>query len=145
MSHNIEEKEGLYGTVGLVLHDRESYMNHTRYGWPNPNEETKQVDLVGHSWFFKRKWLEHYWNDLPPTSGYDFMGEDMHMSYAIQKHLGLGTYVPPHPPTDKELWGSLKPERGVDQFAISISGKATRMNFAIKRLFKLGWRLCRSA
>jgi hypothetical protein len=26
----------------------------------------------------------------------------------IQKHLGLKTYVPPHPPNDKEMWGSLK-------------------------------------
>ena len=33
-------------------------------------------------------------------------GEDIHFSYAIQKHLGLPTIVPPHPSSDLSMWGS---------------------------------------
>ena len=136
---------GVYGTVGLVLDSKKVYMNHIRYGWPSPSDKTHEVDLVGHSWFFKREWLSVYWNDLPPVSGFDFMGEDMHLSYAVQKYLDLKTFVPPHPISDKELWGSTRPERGQDFNAISMTGKASKMNYAISRLFKMGWRLIKES
>jgi hypothetical protein len=138
---SMQTKEGLYGTVGLRLFDRECYMNHQRIGWPAPNADIELVDLVGHSWFFKREWLSSYWRDLPPTSGFDFMGEDMHMSYAIQKYLNLPTYVPPHPQDDRSYWGSIASQRGIDEHAISMTGKASRMDSAVKRLIKLGWQL----
>ena len=114
-------------------------MNHTRYGWPSSNTSTVEVDLVGHSWFFRREWLTKFWNDLPPVSGFDFMGEDMHLSFAVQRYLGISTYVPPHPTDDREMWGSTMPQRGVDVNAISMTGKASRMNYALKRLFELNW------
>lgn len=136
---SFKQQPGVYGTVGLCLHDKDDYMNHTRYGWPSSNTSTVEVDLVGHSWFFKRDWLTLYWNDLPPVSGFDFMGEDMHLSFAVQRYLGISTYVPPHPPDSLEMWGSTMPQRGVDLNAISMTGKASRMNFALKRLFDLKW------
>jgi hypothetical protein len=138
---SMSDQEGLYGTVGLRLFDPECYMNHQRLGWPSPNSEIEEVDLVGHSWFFKRDWLSSYWRDLPPATGFDFMGEDMHMSFAIQKYLGLSTYVPPHPLDDRSLWGSIASQRGVDEHAISMTGKASRMDFAVNRLINLGWKL----
>ena len=140
-NNSMIEREGLYGTVGLRLYDKDCYMNHRRFGWPSPNVETEEVDLVGHSWFFKREWLPFYWRDLPPAHGYDFMGEDMHMSFAIQKYLKLPTLVPPHPSDNHSLWGSIASSRGVDSHAISMTGKASRMDYAVKRLVDLGWRL----
>ena len=137
----MDEEECVLGTVGLRLHSHDTYMNHTRYGWPSQNNEKVEVDLVGHSWFFKKEWLSSYWRDQPPVSGFDFMGEDMHLSYATQKYLNIKTYVPPHPKDDKQLWGSLNSERGIDADAISMSGKATRMNLAVNRLLGLGWKL----
>ena len=136
---SFQAQPGVYGTVGLIIHDRDNYMSHTRYGWPSANPSTVQVDLVGHSWFFKRDWLSSYWKDLPPVSGFDFMGEDMHISYAVQRYLGIATFVPPHPPDNQEIWGSTMPQRGVDLNAISMTGKASKMNYALKRLFDLGW------
>jgi len=135
------QQEGIYGTVGLRIHDDITYMNHSRFGWPSANESREEVDLVGHSWFFKKQWLEAYWRDLPPASGFKFMGEDMHFSYAIQKYLGLQSFVPPHPASDKDLWGSIKPEKGIDANAISMTGKASRMNNAVKFHRDLGWTL----
>jgi hypothetical protein len=140
-TNSMLEEEALYGTVGLRLFDDNCYMKHTRIGWPSPNISRQEVDLVGHSWFFKRQWLSSFWRDLPPVSGFDFMGEDMHMSYAIQQYLGLPTYVPPHPTDDRSLWGSVASQRGIDEHAISMTGKASRMDFAVKRLLDLGWKL----
>ena len=137
-STSFEREPGIYGTVGLRLFSPERYMDHQRYGWPSANTETVEVDLVGHSWFFLRDWLSFYWRDLPPVSGFSFMGEDMHLSFAVQKYLKLNTFVPPHPKDDEELWGSLYPSKGCDENAISMTGKASRMDFAVTRLLKLG-------
>jgi hypothetical protein len=101
----IKTHEGLLGTIGLIYDNPHNYLNNRRVGWDGPNEETTRVDIVGHAWFFKREWLSAYWRELPPE-GFDFVGEDMHFSYTIQKYLGLNTYVPPHPVDDVEMWGS---------------------------------------
>jgi hypothetical protein len=102
----IQVNRGLLGTRGLIFQNQYTY-NGVEIGWPTQNEETLQADIVGHAWFFEREWLSAYWSEMPPTEFF-YAGEDMHFSYAIQKHYGLNTYVPPHPPNDREMWGSLK-------------------------------------
>tara|TARA_B100000749_G_scaffold218955_1_gene173972 strand:+ start:612 stop:1355 length:744 start_codon:yes stop_codon:yes gene_type:complete len=83
------------------------------------NEEVEEADIMGHCWFFEREWLRAYWAEMP-SSPLFFGGEDMHMSYAIQKHWGLLTYVPPHPKNDPEMWGSLSASKyGEDAAATS--------------------------
>lgn len=103
--------EGLLGTVGLRYYGEGRYYSdgYTRYGWCDPENtrELVQVDLVGHSWFFKKEWLSIMLRELPDPQ-YKNCGEDMHFSYMLQKYAGIKTYVPPHPPEDKELWGSIK-------------------------------------
>lgn len=143
--NTIETHEGLLGTIGIVFHDNE-YQNYERYGWANPNEEVKQVDIVGHSWFFKREWLGAFWKEAPiPES--KICGEDMHFSYSIQKHLGLSTYVPPHPQDDLEMWGS-NPEfaykYGVDKNAISVNHHTTHFGDALKSTINKGFKLIKS-
>ena len=98
--------EGLLGTRGLKFKSKKRYTPNIGFGWDNPNNEVEKVDIVGHSWFFKREWLGAFWRELPPINSSLIAGEDIHFSYSIQKHLGLGTYVPPHPLNDTELWGS---------------------------------------
>jgi hypothetical protein len=43
-----------------------------------------------------------------PDPKYNTCGEDMHFSYMLQKYAGIPTIVPPHPKSDKSLWGSTK-------------------------------------
>lgn len=115
--NTMKTHEGLLGTIGLLYTnpivpvDHCSYYDrYIRYGW-NPandcykNEVPAQVDLVGHSWFFKREWLSMYWRDLPDPK-YNLAGEDMHFSYMLQKYSNLKTYVPPHPEKDIQMWGN---------------------------------------
>lgn len=111
-----KKQPGLYGTRGIIYGSKQTYYGGNRmYGWSSANcpatsnTETKEVDIVGHSWFFEKEFLSSYWRELPDPE-YRFCGEDMHFSYMIQKYLGLKTYVPPHPINDKELWGSIKGE-----------------------------------
>lgn len=114
--------EGLLGTVGLIYDTPNNYRPNKRYGWADiNNSEPMRVDIVGHAWFFKREWLSTYWRELPPI-GLTTVGEDMHFSYMLQKYLNLNTYVPPHPPEDKRLWGSIKGwELGTEPNALSFN------------------------
>lgn len=105
---SFEEKPGLYGTIGLVFNSTNNYSDKKRIGWDGENnEEIKQVDIVGHSWFFHRDMLSYFWRELPDFKDF-YVGEDMHFSFMLQKYSNLKTYVPPHPITNRRLWGSLK-------------------------------------
>ena len=113
--NTMKTNEGLLGTVGLVYPqplppEKSSYYEpYARVGWPDGGniEQTMEVDLVGHSWFFKKEWLSHMWREIPDPK-YNTCGEDMHFSYMLQKYAGIKTFVPPHPISDKEMWGSIK-------------------------------------
>ena len=114
------------------------------YGWGNPNEETIQVDIVGHAWFFRREHLAIFWSEMPPQDASKIAGEDIHFSYMLQK-FGLGTYVPPHPQDDLSLWGSL-PEYGkkigTDENAISSNQMAlSRFDVALQYYTNKGFLL----
>lgn len=124
----INSHRGLLGTRGIIFPNKNSYHHSNGIGWETANKDTVKVDIVGHCWFFEREWLSAYWAEMPPLE-YFYAGEDMHFSYAIQKHYNLNTYVPPHPAEDKRLWGSLKAvEYG--------NGKEATANFAIPEMYK---------
>ncbi len=108
-TYESNEDIGLLGTVGVIFGDKHySWQKLRRLGWCEPNEETTQVDIVGHSWFFHRDMLSAFWRDLPPKDYIPIVGEDIHFAHMVQKYAGKGTYVPPHPKDDMELWGSIK-------------------------------------
>ncbi len=142
------EHEGLLGTRGLRFLSSKRYHPFDAFGWDSPNEEAIQVDIVGHAWFFKREWLGAFWQEMPPKDASKIAGEDIHFSYALQKHLGVNTYVPPHPIEDQSLWGSL-PEHGekigTDNASISTSdGALSRFDIAFQYYIKNGFELCMS-
>ena len=50
--------------------------------------------------------------------------------------------VPPHPSSDRELWGSTKGvELGTGSEAISVSGKGSHMDIPFRRLIERGFKL----
>lgn len=120
---------GLLGTVGCVFDPNgPAYMIRTRIGWPNPNAVAQRVDIVGHSWFFRREWLRHLWTTTPDYGAMLRAGEDIGFSWALQR-VGINTFVPPH--TDIETFGS-DPERamryGTEEAAISCDGSPHIVN-----------------
>lgn len=131
--------DGLLGTVGILFKKGVlDYDYSERIGWPSANENIETVDIVGHSWFFKRKHIEQFWNHTEDHFNYKKSGEDIHFSYILKKRLGLNTYVPPHPKKDTSLWGSL-PEYasslGSDENALSLEMLSTlRMSKYMKKV-----------
>jgi len=69
----------------------------------------------------------------------------VHFSYAIQKYLGLSTYVPPHQENDKRLWGSIKGwEMGTEKNALSFNeNNIILMDKYHKELINKGFKLVR--
>lgn len=122
----MDTHEGILGSAGVILNGKH-YVQHDRCGWPSQNEETTEVDLVGHAWFFKREWLRYLWQEKPTT--WD-NGEDIQFAFMAKIHGGIPTYCPPHPPDQPDLHGSiLGNELGVDNKATSTNSAISHQQF----------------
>lgn len=135
---------GLLGTRGLTFESANNYSINRESGVYAANEWTTQVDIVGHSWFFRREWLAAYWAEYATKFDNPLAGEDIHFSYAIQKHLSLPTLVPPHRISNPEEWGSdprFAREIGEEAVAISKGAKAMQVfENALQHYRKLGFK-----
>jgi hypothetical protein len=146
--NTIQTHDGLLGTIGVKFQDKNNYVNNVRVGWDRPNETTEVVDIVGHSWFFKREDLATFWRELPDLNHSQIVGEDMHFSYTLQKYTNKKTYVPPHPISDMEMWGS-KPDSawsiGTDSAAISRDwSNMNTMNQAFMNYINKGFKILKN-
>lgn len=122
--------QGILGSAGVILKGIR-YIQHDRCGWPTQNTEVTEVDLVGHSWFFKREWLKYLWLEKPTT--WD-NGEDIQFAFMAKINGGIPTYCPPHPPDDKSLHGSvLGNELGIDSKATSNNHAVSHQQFFNER------------
>lgn len=133
----------ILGSAGVRLHSS-TYINHTRVGWPSQNVNIEEVDLVGHAWFIPSIAIRSLWA-YPQISLEN--AEDIQLSYHAQKAHGIRTFVPPHPISNKDMWGSIKAEQlGVDDVAMS-NGKVIPHNqffaqrdFVIEKAIESGWK-----
>ena len=110
-------KNGLMGGIGEIYYlTPENHVHlHKTEGWRTNNQTIKRVDVVGHSWFFRKEWLKFLWMEEPVT--WDVC-EDIQFSYCLQKYGGVYSYVPPQPVEDIDLCGSTKGyEYGGDEVA----------------------------
>ncbi|KAJ3672151.1 hypothetical protein LUZ60_006872 [Juncus effusus] len=65
-------------------------------------ERIVQVDFLSSSWFLSANLVKTLFIETPFT----FMtGEDLHLSYQLQKYRNAGSFVLPVDPNDKETWG----------------------------------------
>ncbi len=141
--NSINKVNGLLGTVGVnLVSNPDKYIIHgQRYGWPSPNNDIVKVDIVGHSWFFRREWLKYLWETTPDYDTFLRIGEDIGFSWALQKH-GINTYVPPHPSYDIEMFGSIPDKAwkyGTENVAIYLNNP--NFNLAFKFYRQKGFRL----
>lgn len=139
---SFDEKSGLYGGNGVVFKTKDSYTPYINKGIYSFNEEIEQVDIVGHAWFLKTEWLPYLFLDKRKEDSL-LNGEDIHLSWALQKYLKINTYVTPHPVSNKSIWSSLHAkELGMEKNAISLqSNSMNKFNdyykYAIKNGFKI--------
>lgn len=114
----VDREKCILGTIGLRyqrVNKGSVITEKPRMGWEGQNEQLEFVDLVGHSWFFRKEWAKYFWLEDPLIKTF---GEDIHFCAMLQKK-GIRSACPPHPASAKEWWGSLHPERGMDRVAIS--------------------------
>jgi glycosyltransferase involved in cell wall biosynthesis len=134
---------GVIGSRGLKFSSSTNYLLYEEYGPNRPSEKVEEVDIVGHNWVIPREWLGYFWSEYGQKFPHDLAGEDIHLSFAVQKHLGLGTFVPPHPAGDRDSWGELSSESdfdGTDKAAISQSSESMRrFERAYAHYVKLGF------
>lgn len=140
------KRRGLYGGIGIVLEDTQSYPYNRffRLGWDNPVEEITEVDFVGHSWFLETGLLAYLFAGGEEFRRFKYVAEDMFLSYSLRKHTGLPTLVPPHPRGEPELFSSdpaLAREKGGSREAVSLDPENLElMNRAFKMLISRGWK-----
>ena len=138
-----EAHPGVIGSRGLRFRSSRSYTLYDEFGPNSQNPKVERVDIVGHNWIFPREWLGYFWAEYSKKFESPLAGEDIHLSYAVQKHLGLGTFVPPHPEENHDLWGELADPAGLngrDDVAISASSSALRrFEKAFSHYQKLGF------
>jgi GT2 family glycosyltransferase len=137
--------DGILGSVGVILKGN-NYSNNRKTGWSGTNNDTAvEVDLVGHSWFMKKDYLRYMWYENPIS--WD-NGEDMQLSYLAQKYGGINTYVPPHPQSNMEIWGSL-PNIGIS-YGNDVNASWRNANHSdlrnqiVTEQIKRGWKLVKN-
>lgn len=126
----MKQFDGLLGTIGVVFNENSQFYDvKYRIGWDKPINEVSKVDIVGHSWFFKKEWLQYLWKLQPIFDENEQLvcGEDIGFSCALQK-VGIDTFVPPHPPGHHEFFGSI-PEKawsyGTENVGVSMQHDAS--------------------
>ncbi|MBN1382602.1 MAG: glycosyltransferase [Deltaproteobacteria bacterium] len=114
---HVDKDRVICGTIGLRYLSRTDLKTEKpRMGWEAMNRKLEIVDTIGHCWFFRREWARFFWDEEPLMRTF---GEDIHFCAMLQRH-GIRSACPPHPSGDRSLWGSVKPELGVDNVAISV-------------------------
>ena len=136
---------GLLGTIGMIFNKNAQKYNSfgPRIGWDGPSFDIREVDMVCHSWFFRRAWLPQLFTIVPDYNMMFRAGEDMGLSFAFQQ-IGIKTYVPAHPAGDFDMFGShpgLARKYGVEEVGISMDPESERLfndmfQFYKKRGFK---------
>jgi hypothetical protein len=135
-----ENYPGLLTTIGVVVNHAD-YGFERRVGWDSQNESVEQVDFGGHAWFFHRDMLSTFCRELPPIDHVFSVGEDIHFSWMLQKYTQYKTWVPPHPKSDKEMWGSLKGwEHGGDAVATAGNGGIPHMAKYLRYAYDNGFK-----
>lgn len=133
----MKKTPGLYVGVGIT-----SRPGKRRIGWVNSHPRIERVDFGGHSWVLRTNLSHWFWREKP------FMfenGEDIHLSYMLQKYAKVNTYVSPHPVSNKSVWSSIKGNRyGGDPRAHCLFNKKNHYkdrNEIINHYISKGWKV----
>nr|GMD29468.1 uncharacterized protein LOC109170870 [Ipomoea batatas] len=110
-------KNSVLGSIGRILPFRQKDFSFPSYRKPRAKEaglylpdpaydisveRIVRVDFLSSSWFLSAELVKTLFIETPFT----FMtGEDLHLSYQLQKYRNGSSFVVPIDPNDKETWG----------------------------------------
>ncbi|XP_061338066.1 uncharacterized protein LOC133284945 [Gastrolobium bilobum] len=110
-------KNSVLGSIGRILPFRQKDFTFPSYRkfrskeaglyLPDPAyditvDKIVQVDFLSSSWFLSAELVKTLFIETPFTFS---TGEDLHLSYQLQKYRNAGSFVLPVDPKDKETWG----------------------------------------
>ncbi|XP_077229432.1 uncharacterized protein LOC143862295 isoform X2 [Tasmannia lanceolata] len=110
-------KNSVLGSIGRILPFRQkdyTFPSYRKFGskeaglyLPDPAyditvDRIVQVDFLSSSWFISSDLVRTLFVESPFTF---ITGEDLHLSYQLQKYRNAGSFVLPINPKDKETWG----------------------------------------
>ncbi|GFP84242.1 hypothetical protein PHJA_000567900 [Phtheirospermum japonicum] len=110
-------KNSVLGSIGRILPFRQKDFTFPSYRkfrsreaglyLPDPAyditiDRVVQVDFLSSSWFLSAELVKTLFIETPFTFS---TGEDLHLSYQLQKYRDAGSFVLPVDPNDKETWG----------------------------------------
>ncbi|CAJ2654454.1 unnamed protein product [Trifolium pratense] len=110
-------KNSVLGSIGRILPFRQKDFTFPSYRkfkskeaglyLPDPAyditiDKIVQVDFLSSSWFLSAELVKTLFIETPFTFS---TGEDLHLSYQLQKYRNAGSFVLPVDPNDKETWG----------------------------------------
>ncbi|XP_061376690.1 uncharacterized protein LOC133318660 [Gastrolobium bilobum] len=110
-------KNSVLGSIGRILPFRQKDFTFPSYRkfrskeaglyLPDPAyditvDKIVQVDFLSSSWFLSAELVKTLFVETPFTFA---TGEDLHLSYQLQKYRNAGSFVLPVDPNDKETWG----------------------------------------
>ncbi|KAK8947496.1 hypothetical protein KSP40_PGU007341 [Platanthera guangdongensis] len=110
-------KNSVLGSIGRILPFRQKDFTFPSYRklrtkeaglyLPDPAygisvDRIVQVDFLSSSWFLSSDLVKTLFVETPFTF---ITGEDLHLSYQLQKYRNAGSFVLPVDPNDKETWG----------------------------------------
>jgi len=134
-----KKEKGLYGSFGGKLTES-SYQKVKKFGGLHRKSQHKElVDFIGMSWFFPFEYLSYIWKEKPPF--YE-NGEDIFFSFMLKKYKKVDSFVTPYP-KNRDFWGSIYPEYGIDENAIFLRDMKTHKsirNETVKILMERGWK-----
>ncbi|KAH9318332.1 hypothetical protein KI387_020101, partial [Taxus chinensis] len=109
-------RNSVLGSIGRILPFRQkdfSFPSYRKFGakeagiyLPDPAydiiaDRVFQVDFLSSAWFLSTQLVKTLFIENPFTFA---TGEDLHLSYQVQKYRGGGSFVLPIEPNDKETW-----------------------------------------
>ena len=108
---NNPKTDGILGGTGVTIVSTSNgkirgkrRMPIVKTGWNGDHlSETRRVDYVGQTWFFRKELAKYFW--LKDPVSWD-NGEDIMFSYMAQKYGGVNTFVPPHPSSNPDVWST---------------------------------------
>ncbi|KAM1040414.1 hypothetical protein FF1_029662 [Malus domestica] len=110
-------KNAVLGSIGRILPFRQKDFTFPSYRkfrskeaglyLPDPAyditlDKIVQVDFLSSSWFLSAELIKTLFTETPFTFS---TGEDLHLSYQLQKYRNAGSFVLPVDSNDKETWG----------------------------------------
>ena len=133
------DQEGIYGAHGSVEKSLEKYADRTIYGSVrSQNQDTVECDWIGQVYFLQPGMIAPMFAEPMLYGGKH--ADDLNLCLRAWRYANIRSFVPPHPPGERDLWGNIDPSIGND--AVASYAQKDFQRIRVETMLceqKLGW------